>query len=298
MKILSGTSNTQLAHSIAHHLNSEPISVEISKFSNGEKRVWIPEKVSGKNVAIVQSLSQPVDEYIIELLLLTDALERAGARHVNAIIPWMGYSLQDKVFRPGEPIAAKVVANLISNAYIKRVQLLDLHNTSIPGFFYIPSQHLSALDLFAQYVKDSFSLENAVVVSPDFGGLKRARIFADSLDLDLANIDKYRDLQTGKVTPLGLSGNVSNKICFVFDDVINTGSTLKETAQFLKSNGAKEVHFISTHALFAGNALEEVKDNSIDSIIITNSVHHENLEPKIKVLDVAPLFAEAIRVWE
>jgi ribose-phosphate pyrophosphokinase len=297
MKLISGSSNLPLATGIANYLDIEMVDIEITKFSNGEKRVWIKNDVAGENICFIQSFDRPVDENIIESLLIIDALERAGVKHINFIIPWMGYSLQDKVFRDGEPIAAKVIANVISNTYVKRVSLLDLHNSSIPGFFSIPTHHILALKPFAQYVESNFDLGEAVVVSPDFGGLKRARIFADTLSLELENIDKHRDLYTGKVTPKGLSGDVKDKICLIYDDVINTGGTVVETAKFLKEKGAKEVHFLVTHGLFAGEGLDLMNDDSIDSVVITNSVHHDNLPEKIKVIDVAPVLGESIKTW-
>lgn len=297
MKLISGSSNLPLATKIAQYLDIEMVDLEITKFSNGEKRVWIKDHIAGENICFVQSFDQPVDENVVETLLITDALERAGARHVNFIIPWMGYSLQDKVFRDGEPIAARVIANIISNSYVKRVSLLDLHNSSIPGFFSIPTHHILALKPFTKYVETNFDLNEAIVVSPDFGGLKRARTFAETLSLELENIDKHRDLHTGKVTPKGLSGEVKDKICLIYDDVINTGGTVVETAKFLKEKGAKEVHFLVTHGLFAKNGLEKMADDSIDSVVITNSVYHDNLPNKIKIVDVAPVLGESIRTW-
>ena len=297
MKLLSGSSNLPLATKIAKNLNIDMLNVEITKFDNGEKRVWIKNDIAGENICLIQSFDQPVDENIIEILLLIDALERAGARHINFIIPWMGYSLQDKVFRDGEPIAARVIANIISNTYVKRVTLLDLHNSSIPGFFSIPTHHILALKPFTEYVQDNFNLSEAVVVSPDFGGLKRARTFADTLSLELENIDKHRDLYTGKVTPKGLSGDVTGKICLIYDDVINTGGTVVETAKFLKEKGAKEVHFLVTHGLFAGDGLEKMTDESIDSVVITNSVQHDDLPEKINIVDVTPILSQAIKAW-
>jgi ribose-phosphate pyrophosphokinase len=297
MKLISGSSNLPLATKIAKHLNIQMLDVEITKFSNGEKRIWIKDEIAGENIALIQSFDRPVDENIVETLLIIDALERAGARHINFIIPWMGYSLQDKVFRDGEPIAARVIANIISNTYIKRVSLLDLHNSSTPGFFSIPTHHILALRPFTKYAKQNYELGNAMVVSPDFGGLKRARSFADVLELELANIDKHRNLHTGKVTPKGISGDVEGKICLIYDDIINTGGTVVETAKFLKDKGAKEVHFLVTHGLFAGKGLEKMMDDSIDSVVITNSVHHDDLPKKIKIIDVAPVLGEAIRTW-
>lgn len=297
MKLISGTSNLPLAQKIADQLGSPLIDIEISKFANGEKRVWIKDKIAGENVSLVQSFNIPVDENIIETLLIIDALERAGARNINLIIPWLGYSLQDKVFRDGEPIAARVVADLLSNSHAKRAVLLDLHNSSIPGFFSIPTQHQLVLSAFAEYVKESFNQTETIIVSPDFGGLKRARTFAELLGLDLENIDKHRDLTTGKVTPKGVTGDVEGKICIIYDDVINTGGTVVEVAKFLKEKGAKEVHFLVTHGLFAGDGLIKMEDSSIDSVVITNSIHHLNLPPKIRVIDVSKLLADSVKTW-
>lgn len=297
MKIISGTSNRALAQSIATKLNLKLIDTEITKFKNGEKRVWIKEDLHGENVVLIQSFSEPVDEYIIEFLLITDALERAGVRHVHLVLPWMGYSLQDKLFRKGEPIAAKVISNLISNAYVKRVHLLDLHNTSIPGFFSIPTHHHSPMDMFKKYINKNLDIKNAIVVSPDFGGLKRARVLANELELDLANVDKHRDLTTGKVTPMGISGNVEGKVCLIYDDIINTGSTVVEVAKYLKQQKAKEVHFLVTHGIFAKNGLTMMTDESINSVVITNSILHKELPEKIIVLDTSELFVKALKTW-
>jgi len=297
MKLISGTSNLPLAQKIADQLGAPLLDVEITRFANGEKRVWVKDKIAGENVSLVQSFNSPVDENIVETLLIIDALERAGARHINLIIPWMGYSLQDKVFRDSEPIAARVIADLLSNSHAKRAVLLDLHNSSIPGFFSIPTQHLLALTPFAEYIRENFNQNETIIVSPDFGGLKRARTLAELLGLELENIDKHRDLTTGKVTPKGVTGDVEGKICIIYDDVINTGGTVVEVAKFLKEKGAKEVHFLVTHGLFAGDGLMKMEDPSIDSVVITNSIHHLNLPPKIRVIDVSKLLADSVKTW-
>lgn len=296
MKVISGSSNQPLADSIAQKLGLELVTTQLSEFANGEKRVLIVDEVRGKNVVLIQSFSEPVDEHIIETLLMIDALERMGARHINLLIPWLGYSLQDKVFRPGEPIATKMVANLMSQSYAKRAYLLDLHNTSIPGFFAIPTHHLTAQDLFLDYIRQNFN-GKAVVASPDFGGLKRARVFADQLKLELVNIDKTRDLETGQVTAMSLHGNVKNRVVFLLDDVILSGSTAIKAAQVIKEAGAKEVHFLSTHALFTNDSLKKLTASELDSIVTTNSVNHRNLPKKIKVLDCASVFTEPLKVW-
>jgi ribose-phosphate pyrophosphokinase len=297
MKIISGTSNLPLAKAIAQKMDIELVDVEISKFPNGEKRIWVKESIKGQNIIVVQSFSEPVDEHILELLLMTDALERAGARHVNLVLPWMGYSIQDKIFRDGEPIAAKVIASLVSHAYIKRGFLLDLHNSSIPGFFSIPTQHLSASDLFVEYAKKHFDLSKCIVASPDFGGLKRARTFAEKLGVNLTNIDKHRDLHTGKVTAKGFYGDVEDKIVLIFDDFINSGSTVHTAAETVKENGAQEVHFFATHGLFTNNGVDRVENSVVDSVVVTNSIDHEKLGSKIKVVDISKIFADALSAW-
>ncbi len=296
MKIFSGSSNQLIAQQIAKQLGSELGEVEISSFANGEKRIWIKESVKGENVVIVQSFSHPADEYLIEFLLLADALERAGARHINVVIPWLGYSLQDKIFREGEPIAAKVIANLISNAHAKRVFLLDLHNSSTPAFFSIPTQHSSAMNLFADYFKSTFDMKNFIVASPDFGGLKRARGFAEKLGLHLINIDKNRDLKSGEITGMGVNGEVAGKSIVIFDDIINSGSTIISAAELLKKNGAQEVHFFATHGIFA-KGYDAVVNSKVDSVVVTNSIDQKIQHPKIKVLDASSIFAEALQTW-
>jgi len=297
MKIISGTSNQELAKELAQKLHLEMVNVDISQFPNGEKRVWIKDVIKGENIIFVQSLSDPTDEHIIEFLLIADALERAGARHVNAVIPWMGYSIQDKVFREGEPLAAKVVASLISHGYVKRVFLLDLHNNSIPGFYSIPTHHLSAIQLFIDYVRKNFDLKKCIVASPDFGGLKRARVFSSELGLDLTNIDKFRDLHTGKVESKGMYGDVEGKQVMVFDDFINTGSTVESCSELLKNNGAESVHFFATHGIFANNGQERIQKSKIDSVIVTNSIPQKAKVAKLKVIDVASVFADALSSW-
>jgi ribose-phosphate pyrophosphokinase len=298
MKIISGSSNPSLAQAIAGQLNLPLIDIEISRFDNGEKRIWVKDSVKGENIVLVQSFSEPTDEHILEFLLIADALERSGARHVNFVLPWMGYSRQDKVFRDGEPIAAKVIANIVSSAYLKRVFLLDIHNSSTPGFFSIPTQHLTALPLFVDYVKSHFPhLENFLVASPDFGGLKRARVFADKLQLPLINIDKHRDLHTGEIQSMGLQGEVAGKSVLIFDDMIGTGSTVLNATELLKKQGAKEVHFFATHGIFANNGRENIEKSAVDSVVVTNSIEQSAETAKIKVIDCSVLFGEAIAAW-
>lgn len=312
MKLISGSSNKSFTTSLAKHLQIDQIEVELTRFPNGEKRVWIkeaPKNIKSQNIVLVQSLTEPVDEHMMETLLLIDALERLGAKHVNVVIPWFGYSLQDKVFREGEPIAAKVVANLLSHSYVKRAFLLDLHNTSTTGFFAIPTHHLSALDTFVEYAvkkwSHAFEKNNIVAASPDFGGLKRARVFANQLasttqkeTIQLVNIDKHRDLKTGEVTAVQVQGgDVAGKIVLIMDDVIVSGGTVLEAAKLLKEEGAAEVHFFATHGLLIGEAKTTLNNSAIDSIIVTNSVEHASLPDRFEVLDIAPVFAQELQDW-
>ncbi len=298
MKLISGSSNHPLADKIAQQLKVETVKADISRFNNGEKRVWIQGNLRGENVILVQSFSVPTDEHIMEFLLLTDALERMGVRHVNLVLPWMGYSRQDKVFRDGEPIAAKVVANLVSNSYVKRAFLLDLHNSSTTGFFSIPTEHLSAMELFAESAKDRFGSEDLIVASPDFGGLKRAHQFAQLLGTEVVNIDKHRDLHSGEVTARDMSGqDVTGKIAILFDDCLFSGGTAIEAGRLLREKGASEVHFFSTHGLFTGDALKDLEASSLDSVTVSNSVHHTQLPEKIRVVDTSTLFANSLTDW-
>lgn len=307
MNIISGSSNPELATLIVGQLNrlcpekkSALIPVETSKFGNGEKRVWIKDQdlVRGQRICLVQSFNEPVDEHVMETLLIIDALERLGARGVSLIIPWLGYSLQDKVFRPGEPIAAKVVANLISNSFVKRVFLMDLHNSSIPAFFSVPTYHLFADDIFIDYLKNNVDLGNALIASPDFGGLKRARIFAQKIALPMVNIDKSRDLSTGEVSSNAIhGGSVAGKTVIIMDDVIVSGSTVTESAELLKQEGAKEVIFMSSHGIFC-KGLAAIENSPIDQVIITNSIaQNQANSSKLTVLDMSPIFAQHLVDW-
>src|SRR3990172_9111558 len=211
MKIVAGSSNHDLAIKLAKQLKTELIPCKIDKFANGEKRIQVDRSAKGQEILLVQSFSNPVDEHIIETLLIADALERLGARSVELFVPWFGYSFQDKVFLPGEPLSAKAIARAVESTGIRKVYLLDLHNTSIPGFFSIPTYHLSAIDVFVHYSQEHFDFNQAIVVSPDFGGLKRAKTFADELGLDLASVEKHRNLKTGEITTSKLDGNVKDR---------------------------------------------------------------------------------------
>lgn len=304
MNIVAGSSNPQLAQKIIDNFNilsnsqtSQLIPLEIAKFANDEKRVWIKDQnlVHGQQICLVQSFNTPVDEHIIETLLIVDALERLGAKGVTLIIPWLGYSLQDKVFRPGEAIAAKVIANIISQRFISQIFLLDLHNSSIPGFFSVPTHHLFADEIFINYLNKIVDFDQALIASPDFGGIKRSRIFAEKVGLDVVNIDKSRDLKTGLVTAHELHGpSVKNKTVIVIDDVIISGSTVIESTNLLKKKGAKEVFFLASHGVFC-QGLNKIENSAVDKIIITNSIQQKpTTSKKLTVLDISPIFAQEL----
>lgn len=297
MKILAGSSHIKFATDLAQSLAVPLVNTEIRFFPNGEKYVRLLDPVVGEDIILVQSITRPVDEHLVEFILLADALERAGAREVYAAIPWLGYSLQDKLFQTGEALSAKVSADLISNSYIKRVLLLDLHNHSIPGFFSIPTQVLSSLELLATQIESTLDHSQLVVASPDFGGLKRAREFAKRLNSPLINIDKQRDLVTGAVQATALHGDADGKTVVVFDDCIVGGGTVVETAKVLKQHGATSVFFVATHGLFVGDGQQNIQDSLVDSVIVTDSISHDQLVAKVTQVSVANLFASAIRQW-
>ena len=296
MILLSGSSHSAFAKALSKQAYIPLAEVDLSVFPNGDRRVWVKTPVMNEDVVLVQSFSHPVDTHLIEYALLVDAVERAGARSIMALVPWMGYSLQDKVFRSGEPIAARVAADIISNKNVKRVVLMDLHNNSVAGFFSAPTTILSPLELFVADALKRHPKKELAVISPDFGGLKRAFLFAAEVGAEIHHIDKVRDLHTGKVQAKFVGESIDGKICIVIDDCINTGSTIIEAARELKKHGAKRVVFYATHALLGGNASELLQNSEVDEVIVSDTVSVEGKTfPKLRVLSVVPLFAEALK---
>ncbi len=294
MKVVTGTANLELAKKIAKNLQADFVAAECTTFKNGEQRILIDAKLAGETVVLVQSHTNPVDANIMQLLLMIDAAERQGAKQLFVVIPWLGYSLQDKVFRSGEAIAAKVVADILSRPSVDRIFLVDLHSASIPGFFSRPTTHLSVQDLFVDFAKKNFDLSNCVVVSPDFGGIKRAKQFATALGIPFANIDKQRDVVSGAVTAETIHGEVQNKVCFTYDDSIVSGGTVIETTQLLKNEGATEVHIFASHGIFAQSSASILTKSGADSVVVTNSVTQEQLDKNSAVIDIAPMIADSI----
>lgn len=295
MNVLAGSSNPQLAEKIASLLQTSVVPREISLFANGEKRVIVDTGVRGKDVLIVQAFSRPVDEHVVETLLLADAVKRAGAKNIRLFLPWFGYSFQDKVFREGEPLSAEVLARVLDTVRAKEIFFLDLHNSfQIPRFFKTKTRHLSAGSVFAQYIQENHHLENALVVSPDYGGMMRSQQFAQALQLPIAVIKKRRDLNTRKIVSSELEGDVRGKTVFVFDDAIFSGGTTVEISQLLKENGATAVHFFATHGLFTGTARETLANSAVDNVVTTNSLPQEAGTGNITVLDISPVLVENI----
>jgi len=299
MKIFGGSSNQPLVQKIAYRLKIKPGRIELSSFTNGESRVWIREDVNGEDCVVVQSFSTPPDKMIIQFLLIVDALVRAGAARIFAVIPWFGYSLQDKIFRTGESIAAKMVAKIISLSGVSRVFTVDLHSESVAGFFDVPVMHYSTKELFINYLKKNIRIRNSVVVSPDFGAMKKSRSFAQKLRLNQIVINKERDRASGELTIHGISAPVRGKTCLIFDDLINTGRTIAIAADYLKKQGAAEIYFFATHNLYLKEAEEVLNKSSVDKVIVSDSVYspEQTRWRRLNFVSLAPMLAEGIKKW-
>lgn len=296
LRIFSGNSNPELARQICKKLGISLGKAEVKKFTNGETYARLDETVRGKDVFIIQSTSEPVNDNLMELLLLIDAAKRSSAGTINAVIPWFGYSLQDRQTLPREPVSSKLVANLLQTVGADRIITVDLHAGQIQGFFDIPVDHLTAMHLFANYIEKK-KLKDIVVISPDAGGVKRARLFAQLLKAPIGMIDKRRPRP--EATEISnVVGDVEGKVAIVVDDVVNTGSTMSPVAKLLLENGAKEVYFCATHAILCGSAMERLKEAQIKEAIFTDTIPFEKEKriAKVTVLSIADLLAEAIKV--
>ncbi|MEA4883369.1 MAG: ribose-phosphate pyrophosphokinase [Clostridia bacterium] len=295
LKIFAGNSNPAMAEEIAANLGVPLVKSCVSKFSDGETRVQIQESIRGADVFVIESLCRPVHDNIMELLIVIDALRRASARSITAVVPYYAYARQDRKSQPREPIAAKLLANLITAAGASRVLAIDLHAPQIQGFFDIPVDHLKAAPILAQHLV-SRGFEGSVIVSPDVGGVARARTIAGHLDGTLAIIDKRRP-RPNVAEVMNIIGDVKGRPTVIVDDLIDTAGTVCEAAQALLAAGATEVRACCTHGVLSGPAIPRLKQSPITELVITNTIPmeaHENTD-KITVLSVAPLFAEAIR---
>lgn len=295
MKVFSGNANNALAEKIANELNI-PLGVcDVGKFSDGEINVNIAETVRGIDVFIVQPTCSPVNDNLMETLILIDAVKRASAGRVNAVVPYYGYARQDRKAKAREPITAKLVANLFTTAGADRVITMDLHAAQIQGYFDIPVDHLSGVPILAEYFKDIVS-DETVVVSPDLGGVTRARAFANILDLPIAIIEKRRP-KANVSEVMNVIGDISGKDVVIIDDIIDTAGTIAKAASVLKKFGAKKVYGCASHGVLSGPAIERIKDSELEKFVISDTIPlpEEKKIDKIDIISVAPIFAEAIR---
>jgi len=294
VKIFSGTATTYLSERIALEYGTELGKVTPQRFSDGEIAVSIEETVRGKDVVIVQSTMPPADN-ILELLLMVDAAKRASAKRIVAVIPYFGYARQDRKDKPRVAIGAKLVANLLTAAGVDRVITMDLHADQIQGFFEVPVDHLFASTIFLPYL-ETIRTDNLVIATPDTGGTKRANAYAKHLQVDLAICYKQRKV-ANQVESMTVIGDVVGKDIVLIDDMCDTAGTLTKAAEMMINEGARTVRAVCTHAVMSGPAYERIADSMLTEIIVTNSIPLKEGKPvdKIKVLDIAPLFANVLR---
>ncbi|OMP66838.1 ribose-phosphate diphosphokinase [Domibacillus epiphyticus] len=301
LKIFSLNSNPGLAQQIAEFIGVELGKCSVTRFSDGEVQINIEESIRGCDVYIVQSTSGPVNEHLMELLIMIDALKRASAKTINVVIPYYGYARQDRKARAREPITAKLVANLLEKAGTTRLITLDLHAPQIQGFFDVPIDHLMGVPILGEYFQaKGFNKEEIVIVSPDHGGVTRARKLADRLKAPIAIIDKRRP-RPNVSEVMNIVGNVEGKIAILIDDIIDTAGTITLAAKAISESGAKEVYACCTHPVLSGPAMERIGNSNIKELVVTNSIAlpSEKKTDKVVELSVAPLLGEAIiRVHE
>lgn len=294
LKIFTGNANPALAKEICDYLGLPLGEAFVGRFNNGEVQIMIDESVRGKDVFIIQPTSYPVNDNLMELMVMADALKRASARHITAVVPYYGYARQDRKTRGREPITAKLVANLMQTAGITRLVTIDLHAGQIQGFFDVPVDHLFGASILAKYINEK-NMEDVIVVSPDLGGVTRARDLADRIGAPIAIIEKKRP-EPGVAKVMNLIGDVASKNCIIIDDIVDTAGSLVEGAKALEEFGAKSVTAAVTHAVLTDPASERIANSNIKELIVTNTIPlPENCNlPNITQLSVAPLLGEAI----
>lgn len=294
LKIFTGNANPALAKEICDYLGLPLGEAFVGRFNNGEVQIMIDESVRGKDVFIIQPTSYPVNDNLMELMVMADALKRASARHITAVVPYYGYARQDRKTRGREPITAKLVANLMQTAGITRLVTIDLHAGQIQGFFDVPVDHLFGASILAKYINEK-NMEAVIVVSPDLGGVTRARDLADRIGAPIAIIEKKRP-EPGVAKVMNLIGDVAGKNCIIIDDIVDTAGSLVEGAKALEEFGAKSVTAAVTHAVLTDPASERIANSNIKELIVTNTIPlPENCNlPNITQLSVAPLLGEAI----
>ena len=296
--LFTGGSNPQLATKVAENLNANLGAIKVGTFSDGEINVEITENVRGKDTFVIQSTNFPAEKNLMELILIIDALKRASVRSITAVIPYFGYSRQDRRIRSARvPISAKVVADMLSNAGVTRIITLDIHSEQIQGFFSFPMDNIYTANLMVKDLLDKHNAEDLQVVSPDTGGVIRARSVAKTLGVkDLAIIDKRRE-KANESEVINLIGDVENKICIVPDDLIDTAGTLSNASHVLKERGAKKIIAYITHPVLSGNAVENLNNSAIDKLVVSNSIDIGDKSkkcPKIDVFDISPILSQAI----
>ena len=297
MKLLTGNSNKSLSQKISKHLKTKLVHSSIRKFSDGEIYIEINENIRGNSIFLIQSISSPANDNLMELLLCVDALKRSSAKNITTVIPYFGYARQDRKVAPRTSISAKLVSNLITKAGADRVVTVDLHAGQIQGFFDIPVDNLFATPIFARHIKKNLNKNNLICVSPDVGGVERTRALARKLDVGIAIIDKRRPAP-GKSQVMNVIGNVKGKTCIIVDDIIDSGGTIVNAAQALVNRGAKEVHVYITHGVLSGEAVDKIKNSKIKKLVITDTIDNSDKIRKaknIEVLTISNLLAEAIK---
>lgn len=292
-KIFSGSANLEFAKKISKNLTLPLSDADITRFSDGEISVQIGESVRGKDVFVIQPTCAPANVNLMELLILTDALKRSSANSITAIVPYFGYARQDRKAAPRVPITAKLVANMMQTAGVNRVVTMDLHAGQIQGFFDVPVDNLYGSIVFLEYIKNKH-LKNPIVASPDIGGVARARALAKNLNLDMVIVDKRRE-KANESEVMNVIGDVSGKDVILVDDIIDTAGTIVKAAAAFKKRGATSVIAFCTHAVLSGPAYERLESGELDELIVTDTIPLKEKCDKIKVLSVAPLFAEVIR---
>lgn len=294
LKIFTGNAHPALAQEICDYIGVPLGKAVCGRFNNGEIQVMVNESVRGKDVFIIQPTGAPVNDNLMELLIMVDAMKRASARHITVIVPYYGYARQDRKTRGREPISAKLVADLMSTAGVTRVVTMDLHAGQIQGFFDVPVDHLMSTSILAKYIK-SMKLENLTIVSPDLGGVTRARELADRLGAPIAIIEKRRP-EPGVAKVMNIIGTVKDRSCVLVDDIVDTAGSLCEGAKALDKAGAMGVYAAVCHPVLTDPATERVKNSCLKQLIVTNSLPIEDYkkQTKLKVLSVAPLLGEAI----
>lgn len=296
MKLVAGNSNPKLAEQVSDYLEKPLTKTSVRRFADQEIFVEILENVRGEDVFVLQSTSYPANDNLMELLIITDALRRSSAKRITAVLPYFGYARQDRRSQGRTPISAKLVANLITNAGVDRVLTLDLHAGQIQGFFDIPTDNLFAAPVFVRDIKERYATDNVVIVSPDVGGVVRARALAKRIDAPLAIVDKRRE-RPGESEVMNIIGAVDGRDCILVDDIVDSGGTLCNAADALLAQGAKSVTAYATHGVLTGGAIARITASKLKEMVFTNSIQPtEDFEnsPKLRWISIAPLIGEAI----